>query len=210
MIRLLIADDHAIVRSGLAQIFALVSDIEVAGEACDGTETMDLLRKESFDLLLLDLNMPGISGADLISRVKLHHPALPILVLSMHNKPQVAAQVLKAGADGYITKDCEPSVLLTAIRKVAARGNYLDPQIAAVMVFDAASTAQRPLHSFLSDRELDVLRMLTQGLGVKEIGVQLAISSKTVSTYKTRLMGKLNLSNMADLMRYAMAHDLLG
>lgn len=210
MIRLLIADDHAIVRSGLTQIFALMPDIEVAGEACNGMETMGLLGQKSFDLLLLDLNMPGISGADLISRVKIRHPGLPILVLSMHNKPQVAAQVLKAGADGYITKDCEPDVLLKAIRKVAAYGNYIDPQIAAAMAFDATSTAQRPLHSLLSDRELDVLRMLTQGLDIKVIGAQLAISGKTVSTYKARLMEKLSLTSMADLMRYAIQHDLMG
>lgn len=208
MIRLLMADDHAIVRSGLVQIIALTSDIEVSREACDGAEVMGLLRQEPFDLLLVDLNMPGISGADLISRVRLHYPNLPILVLSMHNKPQVAAQVLKAGANGYITKDCEPNQLLAAIRKVAAKGQYIDSHIATAMAFNATSTAQRPLHSLLSDRELAVLRLLTQGLTVKEIGVQLAISGKTASTYKTRLLEKLNLTSIADLTRYAMEHDL--
>jgi DNA-binding NarL/FixJ family response regulator len=119
---MLLADDHAIVRSGLKQIFALQPDVAVLGEAVNGKEVLERLRQEPFDLLLLDLNMPGISGVDLIVRVKVHQPDLPILVLSMHNESQVAARVLKAGASGYITKDCEPEVLLAAIRKVAARG----------------------------------------------------------------------------------------
>ena len=210
MIRLLIADDHAIVRGGLKQIFALVPDFEVVGEAVNGSEVLERLRLDPFDLLLLDLNMPGISGADLITRIKAHRADLPILVLSMHNEPQVAARMLKAGAAGYITKDCEPDILLAAIRKVAAGGKYIDPDLAEKMVFDATSTAQRPPHSQLSERELEVLRLLTTGKGVNEIAMQLAISNKTVSTHKVRLMEKLNISSMADLMRYAMQHGLLG
>lgn len=210
MIRLLIADDHAIVRGGLKQIFALAPDLEVVGEAVNGSEVLERLRLDPVDLLLLDLNMPGISGADLITRIKAHRADLPILVLSMHNEPQVAARMLKAGASGYITKDCEPDILLAAIRKVAANGKYIDPDLAEKMVFDATSTAQRPPHSLLSERELEVLRLLTTGKGVNEIAMQLAISNKTVSTHKVRLMEKLNISSMADLMRYAMQHGLLG
>lgn len=209
MIRLVIADDHAIVRGGLKQIFALSPDLKVVGESVNGNEVLECLRQEHFDLLLLDLNMPGISGVDLITRVKAHRPELPILVLSMHNEPQVAARALKAGANGYITKDCEPDVLLTAIRKVAARGNYIAPELAEKMVFDVTSTALHPPHSLLSNRELEVLRLLTTGKGVNEIAEQLSISNKTVSTHKVRLMEKMNLSSMADLMRYAMQHDLL-
>lgn len=210
MIRLVIADDHAIVRSGLKQIFALVPEFAVVGEAIDGSEVLACLHQIHFDLLLLDLNMPGISGADLITRVKAHRADLPILVLSMHNEPQVAARMLKAGATGYITKDCEPDILLSAIRKVAANGKYIDPDLAERMVFDVTSTAQRPPHSLLSEREFEVLRLLTTGKGVNEIAMQLAISNKTVSTHKVRLMEKMNLSSMADLMRYAMEHGLLG
>lgn len=210
MIRLVIADDHAIVRGGLKQIFALVPDFEVVGEAINGSEVLQCLHHASFDLLLLDLNMPGISGADLIERVKAHKADLPILVLSMHNEPQVAARMLKAGASGYITKDCEPDILLAAIRKVAGNGKYIAPDLAERMVFDVTSTAQRPPHSLLSDREMEVFRLLTSGKGVNEIATQLAISNKTVSTHKTRLMEKMNLSSMADLMRYAMEHCLLG
>lgn len=209
MIRLVIADDHAIVRGGLKQIFALVPDFEVVGEAVNGSEVLDCLRLEPFDLLLLDLNMPGISGADLIARVKANRANLPILVLSMHNEPQVAARMLKAGAAGYITKDCEPEILLAAIRKVAANGNYIAPDMAEKMVFDVTSTAQHHLHSLLSDRESEVFRLLTAGKSVNEIATKLSISNKTVSTHKVRLMEKMNLSSMADMMRYAMRHDIL-
>ena len=210
MIRLVIAEDHAIVRSGLKQIFALTPDFEVVGEAVDGAEVLECLRHLPFDLLLLDINMPGISGPDLIMRVRAHNPELPILVLSMHNEPQVAARALKAGANGYITKDCEPDILMAAIRKVAARGKYIDSDLAEKMVFDVTSTSQRPLHSLLSERELEVFRLLTTGISVNNIATALAISNKTVSTHKVRLFEKLNLSNMADLMRYAMQHNLLG
>lgn len=210
MIRLIIADDHAIVRGGLKQIFALAPDFAVVGEAVNGSEILEHLRQTTFDLLLLDLNMPGISGADLITRIKAHKPDLPILVLSMHNEPQVAVRMLKAGASGYITKDCEPDILLAAIRKVAANGNYIAPDLAEKMVFDVTSMALRPPHTLLSDRESEVFRLLAAGKSVNEIAVQLAISNKTVSTHKVRLMEKMNLSSMAELIRYAMQHGIPG
>jgi len=210
MIRLVIADDHAIVRGGLKQIFAMVPDFLVVAEAIDGGEVMDCLRRQPVDLLLLDLNMPGISGADLIRRIKDHWETLPILVLSMHNEPQVAARALKAGATGYITKDCEPELLLAAIRKVAANVRYIAPDIAEKIAFDATSTATDVPHGQLSEREREVFQLLTTGLGVNDIAAKLSISNKTVSTHKLRLMEKLNLSSMADLMRYAMHHKLLG
>ena len=210
MIRLVIADDHAIVRSGLKQIFAMMPDVSVVGEASNGAEVLEHLHRAPFDLLLLDLNMPGISGADLIARVKAHRPDLPILVLSMHNEPQVVARVLKAGATGYITKDCEPGILLAAIRKVADNGHYIAPDIAEKMALDQTNPMQRPLHQLLSDREAEVFHLLTGGKSVNEIAQELAISNKTVSTHKARLMEKMKLANMADLMRYAMEQELLG
>jgi DNA-binding NarL/FixJ family response regulator len=210
MIRLLIADDHALVRGGLKQIFALVKDFEVVGEAASGDEVLERLRQFPCELLLMDLNMPGISGADLIAQVKAHQGDLPVLVLSMHNEPQVAARMLKAGAGGYITKDCEPEVLLAAIRTVAAHGNYIDPVIAAKMAFDSPAAQPRPLHVSLSERELKIFQLLTSGVSITAIGEQLFISSKTVSTHKARLMEKLKVDNMAGLMRYAMQHELLG
>jgi DNA-binding NarL/FixJ family response regulator len=211
MIRLVLADDHAIVRSGLTQIFSLLPDIEVVAQATNGADVLQALHHhKTLDLVLLDLNMGGISGADLISRIKAHRPRLPILVLSMHNEPQVATRMLRAGANGYITKDCNPDILLLAMRKVAAGGKYIVPELAEKMVFDVTSDDGHPPHNRLSDRELEVLRHLTLGLGVKEIALQLSISNKTVSTYKVRLMEKLQLSNRAELMRYAMEYQLLG
>ncbi len=205
MIRLLIADDHALVRGGLKQIFALVKDFQVVGEAANGTEVLERLRQQSCDLLLLDLDMPGLSGAELIAQIKEQQCDLPILMLSMHNEPSVAARMLRAGASGFITKNCEPVVLLNAIRTVAAHGNYIDPGIAVKMLL--ADTAEP--HMKLSERELEIFRLLTRGHSLIAIGEQLFISSKTVSTHKTRLMEKLQVDNMADLMRYAMQHNLL-
>ncbi len=210
MIRLLIADDHALMRGGLKQLFAQTADMQVVAEAASGAEVLEHLRQVTVDLLLLDLNMPGISGPDLIKRVKAHLHDLPILVLSMHDQPLIAARMLKAGASGYLTKDCTPDRLLAAVRKVAALGNYIDPDIAERMAFEATSTAQRPPHTLLSDREMEVFRLLTSGLGVNDIAAQLDISGKTVSTHKARLLEKLKLASMAELMRYAMQHDLLG
>lgn len=210
MIRLVIADDHAIVRGGLKQIFAQTPDINVAGEAVNGAEVMDWLEKGGFDLLLLDLNMPGVSGPDLIARVKAQQGNLPILVLSMHNEPRVAARVLKSGANGYITKDSEPDILLSAIRKVAAGGKFIAPELAEKMVFDGSTSGQQLPHSTLSDRELDVFRLLITGKSVNEIAELLCISNKTVSTHKAHLMEKLNLTSTAALMQYAMQHGFLG
>jgi DNA-binding NarL/FixJ family response regulator len=208
MIRLLIAEDHAIVRNGLKQIFMLMPEITVGGEAVNGAEVLERLQQDTFDLLLLDLNMPGISGAELIARVKALHAGLPILVLTMHNEPHVVARVLKAGADGYITKDCEPDVLLTAIRKVAAGQRYVAPELAEKMLF-AANLAPTLGPEQLSQRELQVLRLLTAGHSVNAIATQLNISNKTVSTHKMRLMEKLDLSSMAALMQYAIQNGLL-
>lgn len=208
MIRLMIADDHAIVRSGLRQLLSLAPDIQVEAEAVDGSQVLDHLRQGLPDLLLLDINMPGLSGPDLIARIKSHWSALPILVLSMHNEPQVAARVLKAGASGYVTKDSEMEVLLGAIRRVAGGGRYIVPELVERLVFERNNEGDRPPHTLLSDRELEIFRLLVQGKGVNEIADQLCISNKTVSTHKTRLMEKLNIHSTADLVRYALAHQL--
>jgi DNA-binding NarL/FixJ family response regulator len=208
MIRLLIAEDHAIVRNGLKKIFMHMPEIAVAGEAVNGAEVLERLQQDKFDVLLTDLNMPGISGAELIVRVKAQYPDLPILVLSMHNEPHLVAGVLKAGANGYITKDCEPDVLLTAIRKVAAHERYVAPDLAERMVFSAHLGAEAPTHARLSQRELEVLRLLTAGHSINAIATQLYISNKTVSTHKMRLMEKLNVTSMAALMQYVIQNGL--
>lgn len=209
MIRLLIADDHAIVRSGLKQVFAQATDLAVVGEAVNGAEVLESLRQQLPDLLLLDINMPGLSGPDLIARIKAHWAKLPILVLSMHNEAQVAARVLKAGANGYVTKDSEMDVLLGAIRRVAGGGKFIAPELAEKLVFDLSLGGDALPHSALSDRELEIFHLLAAGRGVNEIAEQLCISNKTVSTHKTRLMEKLNVESTAELVRYALQHGLI-
>ncbi|MCF8156497.1 MAG: response regulator transcription factor [Rhodoferax sp.] len=209
MIRLLIADDHAIVRDGLKRIFAAEPDLQVVGEAVNGDGVLAWLAQDGCDLILLDLNIPGISGAELIACIKKDVNAYPILVLTMHNEPSIAARMLKAGADGYITKDCESDVLLSAIRTVAAHGKYIAPEIASKLALEMTSAQAGAPHQSLSERELQVLRLLIAGDGLNDIAARLSISNKTVSTHKTRVMEKLKLSNMAELMRYAMQHRLL-
>jgi len=208
MIRLLIADDHAIVRGGLKQIFALAPDIELAGEAANGAEVMQQVRSGVFDLLLLDMTMPGVNGVSLIERVKLSRASLPILVFTMHNEAQVATRALKAGASGFITKDSDPEKLLAAIRKVSAGGKYIDPAVAEQMVFATTPVNHDTPHALLSDREFEVFRLLITGKSVNEIAAQLCISNKTISTHKINVMTKMNLKNVAELVRYAMQHGL--
>jgi len=207
MIRVLIADDHAIVRGGLKQIIATTTDIVAAEEATHGTEVIDKVRQADLDLLLLDMTMPGLSGIDLVRRVRGDKPGLPILVLSMHNEGQVVSRALKAGASGYVTKDSDPSILLSAIRKVAGGGRFIDPSLVDAMVFDMGDADKAP-HESLSDREFEVLRRIVAGEAIGEIGNSLNLSAKTISTHKMRLMQKLGVDNNADLIRYAIKHGL--
>jgi DNA-binding NarL/FixJ family response regulator len=207
MIRIVIADDHAIVRGGLKQIIATTADIQVAGEATNGEEVRQLARRLTFDLLLLDMSMPGVSGVELIHRVLEDKPKLPILILSMHNEGQIISGALKAGAAGYVTKDSDPETLLTAVRKVAAGGKFIDPALVDTVVFEAEARKQYP-HETLSEREIQILKMITAGQPLGDIADRLHLSPKTVSTHKMRLMQKLAIDNNADLVRYAMQHGL--
>ncbi len=209
MIRVLIADDHAIVRGGLKQLFAMVHDIGVAGEAVNGMQALDILRHTPVDLVLLDLTMPGMSGIDVITRMRSFFPDLPILVLSMRNEPQIVRQVLKVGASGYLTKDSEPEMLVAAIRKTAAGGRFIDPALAEQLVFDIDQPGAAPLHEQLSGREAQILTLLARGHSVNDIAADLMISNKTVSTHKAHLMQKMNFMNNADLVRYAILHGLV-
>ena len=208
MIRILIADDHAIVRTGLRQIFEQVPDFEIVAEAADAHSVMEHVGRDAMDLLLLDLDMPGTGGVDLITRVKNRSPDLPILVLSMHIEPGVALRAIKAGASGYVTKDSDLDILLPAIRKVASGGTYIAPGMAEKMVFDGVPTAHPGGFRLLTDREMQVFGLLFNGMGVNDIAVRLDISNKTVSTHKVRLMEKLELTSMADLIRYGEQHQL--
>lgn len=208
MIRILLADDHALVREGLKQLFALTADIIVAAEAINGVQVLDALRQQHFDLLLLDMTMPGIAGPDLIGRVVAHDSPPPILVLSMHNEPQIVRRALAAGAVGYLTKDSDPAILLAAIRKIADGGRFIDPSLAEALAFDFGSTQAQSGHGHLSDREFQIFCLLARGRGVNEIAADLSISNKTVSTHKARLMEKMGFSSNADLVRYAIDKQL--
>lgn len=208
MIQVFIADDHTIVRQGLKQLFSFVPDIEVIGEADGLTSTLQSLALWKPDLLLLDLTMPGIDGDDMLKRLRAHHARLPILVLSMHDDPQIARRALKAGANGYLTKGRDVEALLMAIRKVAAGGYYVDPEIAQKIVLGASGAIPVPTHDALSDRELQVFRLLATGYGINEIAERLSISNKTVSTHKSRLMEKMGFSSNVELIRYAVANNV--
>jgi len=209
LIRIVIAEDHPIVRGGLRQIFATCSDMQVVAEAVDGGQVLSTFRNQAFDLLLLDLNMPGLSGAELIARIKSEYPQTPILVLSMHNTVQVASKVLKAGANGYLTKDSDPDVLIAAVRKVACGGNFMDPVLAEKMLFETTAPHNDAAHSRLSDREMQVFMELVRGTSVNDIADRLNISNKTVSTHKARILEKLNAQSTADLVMYAVSHRLV-
>jgi DNA-binding NarL/FixJ family response regulator len=208
IIRILIVDDHAIVRSGLRLIFEQIADFVVAGEASNGSELLEKLRTAVFDIVLLDMDMPGKSGPDLISIVKTRYPSLPVLILSMHNEPNIAMGAIKAGASGYITKDCDLNILLPAIRAVAAHKTFIAPGLAEKMVFLEAPSTRTGLHAVLTDRERQVFKWLVAGESVNDIASRLAISNKTVSTHKAKMMEKLNISSMVELTRYAMQNNL--
>ena len=204
MIRVLIADDHKIVRDGLKRILSAHGEVDVTGEAADGDQALALVRAHEYDLAMVDMSMPGLSGIDLIKRLKLEKPKLRILVLSMHGERQYAARALKAGASGYLNKDSAAELLVGAIRKIAAGGVHIGDAAAASLI-----TADKAPHEALSDREFEVLRLLVEGLGPTDIGDKLHLSVKTVSTHKTRILEKLNVNSTAALVRYALDHKLI-
>ncbi|MCK6393653.1 response regulator transcription factor [Zoogloea sp.] len=201
------ADDHFVVRQGMRQIIGLFPDMDVVGEAADGTELLNALVDREVDLILLDMTMPGLSGVDLIERIGVHHPGLPILVLSMHKEAQIAIGALRAGANGYVTKDSEPSTLAEAIRRVASGKRYVMPELAEEMVFTSLNEQATRL-SILSPREREVLEMIVSGDSMVQIADKLHLSAKTVSTHKTRLMQKLNIQNNAELILVATSEGI--
>lgn len=208
MIRILIGDDHAIVRQGLRQVLALMPELELVGEAKNGWEVIEQIRRCAPSLLLLDMNMPGPSGVELIKRVREEASQLPILVLSMHGESQIAGRAIKAGAAGYLTKDSEPETLILAIRQVAGGAHYIEPAVAERLLFGTSPKDAPAPHVALSDREYQIFLMLVRGRGVIDIAEELHLSAKTISTHKARLMKKLGLNNLSDLVRYALKHEL--
>ena len=210
MIRVVIADDHTIVREGLKQLLATDPDLEVVGEARDGVEAMRLVRGTPFDVLLIDISMPGRSGLEVIRQVKAEKPKLRILVLSMHEELQYAVRAIRAGASGYLTKDSASTLLITALRKVATGGAYISAEVAEQLALGAMPHAEQAPHTTLSDREFQVLRMLAAGQTVSDVAAKVNLSVKTVSTHKAHILQKMNLQNQSELVRYAIQHHLLG
>lgn len=208
MIRVMLADDHTLVREGLKQLLSAAPGINVAGEAGDGDAALALVRAEDFDVAVLDLSMPGLSGIDLIKRVLREKPRLRVLVLSMHGEQQYAVRALKAGASGYLTKDSAPAQLVSVIRKIAAGGVHVSETVAALLIGGQAASAEAP-HTRLSDREFEIFRALVAGEAVGGLAERLNLSVKTVSTHKTRILQKMNMESTAELVRYAVERKLL-
>ncbi len=209
MIRIVVCDDHAIVREGLKQILAGQPDFEIVAEASDGHEALKRVRELEFDVLLLDMSMPGKSGVELIKQVKAEKPKLRILILTMHEEHQYAVRAIRAGASGYLTKEGASAQLVTALRKVASGGAYISAEVAEQLALNAMPDAQGPLHASLSDREFQVFRMIAEGKSISEIAQRLNLSVKTVSTHKANLLQKMNMTTQGELIRYALANDLV-
>lgn len=208
MIRILLADDHAIVRAGLREILSSTGDITVAAEATNGNEVLAAVRAGTYDVAVLDMSMPGRSGIELIKLVKADQPRLRVLVLSMYSEEQYAVRALKAGASGYLTKETAAEELVVAIRRIAAGGAYVTPETAERLVLENAPADATP-HTLLSDREYQVFRMICMGRSITQIATELSLSVKTVSTHKTRILQKMRAGSPADLVRYAIKHHLI-
>lgn len=209
MTKILVADDHAILRRGLIQILSEQSDLTVVGEARDAAELFALARAQPWDLVILDVAMPGRSGLEILKELKAEYPTRPVLMLSAHSEDQYAVRTLKAGAAGYLSKDSIPDELLKAVRKAAAGGKYVSPMLAEKLAQNLWQETSGAPHETLSDREYQVLCRLASGKTVSAIADEMALSVKTVSTYRARLLEKMQLQNNAELTLYAMQHGLL-
>ena len=209
MIKVLIADDPPIVRQGLRQILSEIPDMLVAGEAVNGQETLDQVRAGGWDVLVLDITMPDRSGLDILKELKHQQPHLPVLVLSIHAEEQFAVRLLKAGASGYLTKENAPDELVKAIRKVVDGGKYISRNLAESLAFSLDVDSDRPRHESLSDREFQVMQLMASGKTLTEMADELSLSAKTVSTYRSRLMEKMNLKTNAEIVRYAIENGLV-
>lgn len=209
MLKILLADDHAVVRQGLKQIVSEIPEVGQVGEAATGEEALVLVRAEHWDVLVLDMSMPGRGGLDVLKDVRRERPATKVLVLSMHPEDQFAVRMLKAGASGYLTKETAPAELVVAVRKLLSGGKYISGTLAEKLAFDMDRDTDKPLHEALSDREFQVLRMLAAGRTVQQIADELMLSAKTISTYRARILEKLNLGSNAEMIHYAIQNRLI-
>jgi DNA-binding NarL/FixJ family response regulator len=210
MINVVVVDDHAVVREGLKRIIAESGGgMNVSGEAADGYEAMQVIKREPCDVVLLDITMPNKSGLDVLKELHAESPRLPVLVLSMHPEDQYAVRVLRAGAAGYVTKESAPAKLVQAIRKVVRGGKYVSASLAEKLVYDLGSETDKAPHEILSDREYQVLCMIASGKTVTQIAEELTLSVKTISTYRVRILEKLKMNNNAEITRYAIKEGLV-
>jgi two-component system, NarL family, invasion response regulator UvrY len=209
MIKVLIADDHAVVREGVRQILSDTPDITVVAEARDGHEVVEKVRAEPLDIVVLDITMPGKSGIEALADIKRERPNLPVLILSVHSEEQYGPRILKAGASGYLPKDSAPDQLVQAIRKAVVGGKYISTLLAEKLASELGSDGARPLHEALSDREYQVLCMIGRGKTIKEIAEILTLSDKTISTYRARILEKMNMKNNGELTHYAIRQGLV-
>jgi DNA-binding NarL/FixJ family response regulator len=204
----LVADDHAIIRDGLKKILADTADLVVAGEAANGQMVMERVRERDWSLLVLDISMPGRNGLELIKLVKAERPRLPILIFSMHHEEQYAVRAIRAGASGYLSKEGDTDLLLPAMRKVASGGIFISPKVAELLAGDIAPHNNKPPHTLLTDREFDVFSRIVRGMGLTAIGEELNLSVKTVSTHKSHILAKMNMSTQVEMVRYAIEQGL--
>jgi DNA-binding NarL/FixJ family response regulator len=209
LIRVLIADDHAIVRSGLRRILDQTSDIALTGEAASAAELWPMICEGRWDVVILDVNLPGRSGLELLADIKRERPELPVVILTIYSEEQYAVRALKAGASGFLTKESAPEKLIEAVRKAAQGGRFITPEVAERLAMSVARGKEGPPHDSLSDREFQILKMIASGKTVSEIGRQLALSVKTISTHRTRILKKMNLKTNAELTHYAIRNRLV-
>ena len=209
MIRVLVADDHAILRRGLAQIISEAGDMQVCAEAETGAQAVRMAREHAVDVLLLDITMPDRNGLDTLKQLKKEHPKLAVLMLSMHPEEIYALRAIKGGASGYLNKQSAPALLVTAIRQVAGGRRYISPAVAEALAGTIADNSDRPAHATLSDREYETMRLIASGRTLTQIAVEMHLSVKTVSVYRARLLEKMRLKNNAELTHYALKNQLV-
>lgn len=209
MISILIADDHQIFREGLKRIIGEIPDMEVADEACNGGEVLTKVWHKHFDIVLLDITMPGINGLEVLKQLKKEKPDISVVILSMHPEEQYAVRVFKAGAAGYLTKEGASNELIDAIRKVYKKGKYISSSLAERLAIYLEHPSDSPLHEKLSDREYQVMCLIVSGNAIKEIAEEMSLSSKTISTYRARVLAKMQMKSNAELARYAVENNLV-
>ncbi len=209
MIKVLVADDHAVVRRGLRQILAETSDILVGGEASTAAELWQLVERERWDTVILDIEMPGRSGLELLGELKRQHPKLPVLILTVYSEEQYAVRAIRAGASGFLTKESAPNQLVAAVRKIASGGRFITPELAERLASSLAGDSDALPHEALSDREFQVLCMIASGKTVSQIGQELSLSVKTISTHRTRILAKMNMKSNSELTHYAIKSRLV-